>query len=73
MSEDLTKVKRIRATHHYAFRSGEWAELVGTMDDPETGRRQYAVKFPDGATDWWPVDDTAAGYEFSEEGETDGT
>lgn len=54
----------IRGTHPYIFRSGEWAELIGTMDDPETGRRCYAVKFPDGATDWWPVDDTAAGYEF---------
>lgn len=56
----------MRATHRYAFRSGEWAALVGTMDAPETGRRCYAVKFPDGATDWWPVDDKDAGYEFSE-------
>ena len=57
-------VKQIRGTHPYIFRSGQWGELVGTVDDPEGGRRNYAVKFPDGATDWWPVDDTAAGYEF---------
>lgn len=56
----------IRGTHPYVFRSGQWAELIGTMDDPESGRRQYAVKFPDGATDWWPVNDKAAGYEFSD-------
>jgi hypothetical protein len=66
VSGEIAAVKRIRATHHYAFRSGEWAELVGTMDDPETGRRCYAVKFPDGETDWWPVDDKAHGYEFKE-------
>jgi hypothetical protein len=36
------------------------------MDDPETDRRSYAVKFDDGAVDWWPVSDEAAGYEFAE-------
>ncbi len=56
-------VTLIRATHPYAYRSGKWARLVGTMDDPETGRRCYSVMFPDGATDWWPVDDAAHGYE----------
>lgn len=73
MSDEPSRAKRIRGTHPYVFRSGEWAQLVGTQDDPETGRRNYAVKFPDGAVDWWPVDDKAAGYEFSEEGEPDGT
>ena len=62
-------MKQIRGTHPYVFRSGKWATLAGTMDDPETGRRSYAVIFPDGAADWWPVDDTAAGYEFREEAE----
>lgn len=56
-------VALIRATHPYAYRSGQWARLVGTMDDPETGRRCYSVAFPDGETDWWPVDDEAHGYE----------
>ena len=59
-----TARKLIRGTHRYSFRSGEWAELVGTMDDPETGRRCYAVMFGDGVADWWPVDDPDAGYEF---------
>lgn len=54
----------IRGTHPYVFRSGQWARIVGTMDDPENGRRSYAVEFPDGATDWWPVEDASAGYEF---------
>jgi hypothetical protein len=54
----------IRGTHPYVFRSGEWARLVGTVDDPGTGRRCYSVRFDDGATDWWPVGDEAAGYEF---------
>jgi len=64
--DELTGMKSIRATHRYAFRSGEWARLTGTVDDPETGRRCYSVMFPDGATDWWPVGDDNAGYEFSE-------
>jgi hypothetical protein len=54
----------IRGTHPYVFRSGRWARLVGTVDDPETGRRCYSVMFADGATDWWPVQDAAAGYQF---------
>jgi hypothetical protein len=60
--------QRIRGTHPYVFRSGQWAELVGTQDDPESGRRCYAVKFPDGEVDWWPVEDEAAGYEFAQPG-----
>jgi hypothetical protein len=57
---------RIRGTHPYVFRSGQWARLVGTVDDPETGRCCYSVVFEeDGATDFWPVDDTAAGYELA--------
>jgi hypothetical protein len=64
MSDVQAAITEIRGTHPYVFRSGKWAKLVGTQDDPETGRRNYAVKFPDGAVDWWPVDDKAAGYEF---------
>ncbi len=65
MSElDGPDAQLIRGTHPYVFRSGQWARLVGTVDDPETGRRCYSVMFADGATDWWPVEDDAAGYEF---------
>ncbi len=56
--------QRIRGTHPYIFRSGTWARLIGTVDDPETGRRCYSVQFDDGETDFWPVDDMAAGYQF---------
>lgn len=54
---------RIRGTHPYCFRSGEWATLV-TEVKHATGRRCYLVRFPDGMSDWWPVDDPAADYEF---------
>jgi hypothetical protein len=54
----------IRATHPDAFRSGQWATLTGTLDDPESGRRCYAVRFPDGESDFWPVQDMEHGYEF---------
>jgi hypothetical protein len=66
MTETATEsITLIRSTHPHAYRSGKWARLVGTMDDPETGRRCYSVMFPDGAADWWPVDDKAHGYEIA--------
>jgi hypothetical protein len=55
--------KMIRGTHHACFRSGEWAEILTTAPDPE-GRDCYVVRFPDGKTDWWIVEDALAGYEF---------
>jgi hypothetical protein len=54
--------QRIRATHPYAFRSGEWATLCCVVPGP--GRDCYLVEFDDGATDFWPVHDLAHGYEF---------
>lgn len=56
--------RNIRATHPESFRSGEWAVLIGTLDEPGTGRKCYAVLFPDGAADFWLVDNGEAGYEF---------
>lgn len=53
---------QIRATNPYAFRSGSWAQIIGF--ERHHGRRCYIVKFPDGATDLWPVNDPAAGYEL---------
>jgi hypothetical protein len=53
---------KIRATHPYSYRSGQWAELLTTA--PGTDRDCYVVQFPDGATDFWVVDDQHAGYEF---------
>lgn len=62
--------KLIRATHRYAFRSGQWARLRGTAalpGFPEGDRECYLVEFPDGVTDFWPVGDNRHGYEFSSE------
>lgn len=53
----------IRSTHPDAFRSGQWAEVRTVA--PGTDRDCYVVEFPDGATDYWVVDDSAAGYEFA--------
>lgn len=58
----------IKATHSAAFRSGQWALIVGVgMYPKETGKDRpcYVVAFIDGAMDFWPVYDEAAGYEFS--------
>lgn len=60
---------QIRATHRYAYRSGEWAALCGTTGlpgFPEGDRDCYLVRFPDGACDFWAVDAPAFGYEFRE-------
>jgi hypothetical protein len=61
----------IRATHPWAYRSGEWAKLTGTAalpGFPEGDRPCYLVTFSDGDADWWPVHDSTEpvsfGYEF---------
>lgn len=63
----IVRTAYIRGTHPYSFRSGHWARLRNVLEDPETGRRQYVVEFADGVTDFWPVDDAVAGYEFHAE------
>jgi hypothetical protein len=55
--------KEIRATHHYAFRSGEWASLLGRQTTGDHGAC-YVVEFKDGRSDLWPVNDSQAGYEY---------
>lgn len=58
----VTVTVAIRATHHYGFRSGEWANLVGV--EWANDRPCYRVVFPDGWTDSWPVHDPSDPYEF---------
>ncbi len=63
----MNHVVKIRANHNYAFRSGEWAVIVGLgLSDFErlSQRMCYLVVFPDGVTDAWPVYDEIAQYEF---------
>ena len=54
----------IRATHHYGFRSGEWAEIVGVEWDSIRSRPIFRVRFIDGTMDTWPVYDPSDPYEF---------
>ena len=55
----------VRQTHRFGYRSGEWAELLSETEHVR-GRRCYVVRFSDGASDFWPVEDPDAGYEFRE-------
>lgn len=55
----------IRATHPAGFRSGEWAEVLTTVPSPE-GTHCYVVRFPDGVTDFWRVEDPSDPYEYAE-------
>jgi hypothetical protein len=61
-AEQKQSVQEIRSTHPAAFRSGQWAKVVAIV--PSSERECYLVEFPDGATDFWAVNDPDAGYEF---------
>lgn len=58
-------MKRIRSTHPYGFRSGQWADVKGVV--PGRDRECYLVEFPDGVTDFWPTQDPSDSYEFDAE------
>ena len=58
---------QIRGTNPNHFRAGRWADLVGVdLISSLKGelRPNYLVKFDDGESDHWLVDDLDAGYEF---------
>lgn len=57
-----TEPTHIRAMHPYAFRAGQWAEILTTVIS--YGRECWLVEFSDGETDWWPLGDQDAEYEF---------
>lgn len=57
-----TDIVQIRATHHYGFRSGEWATLLGVVW--ANNRPCYSVLFSDWVSDLWPVHDEWDAYEF---------
>jgi hypothetical protein len=52
----------VRQTHPYGYRSGEWAEVLTTVES--YGRPCWLVEFSDGEHDWWPIEDPDAGYEI---------
>ena len=54
----------IRSCHPYAYKSGEWGQIVGTRK--RNGRLCWLIVWPDGSTDEWVVLDPQAEYEFSE-------
>jgi len=62
---------QIRTMHPYGFRSGKWADLLYILKTapaptPGPARDCYAVRFKDGMTDYWVVDDPNGQYEFRE-------
>jgi hypothetical protein len=54
----------VRATHPHAYKSGEWAQIVGERE--RNRRRVWLLVWPDGKTDEWVIDDPQAAYEFAE-------
>jgi hypothetical protein len=59
----------IRSNHPYAFRSGRWARIVtqSVIPDVHPDRGLFQIQFEDGYTDWWPVNDPVAEYEYRDE------
>ncbi|GEM_PF-4464522 len=56
----VSRTLRIRGTHSYSFRSGEWAEIIGTqmrkpVNLPE--RPVYIVEYEDGFIDYIAISD----------------
>lgn len=57
--------QQVRTMHRYGFRSGEWATLLTTAPAPDKSDC-YVVRFEDGVTDYWVVNDPDGFYEFRE-------
>ena len=62
----------IRSTHPNAYRSGQWAKIIGVEwlcggmgKGALPARPALTVEFVDGVVDEWALDDPVAGYEFS--------
>lgn len=49
----------------YGFRTGEWANLVGSAQINK--RMCYVVEFPDKVRDFWVISDSMGQYEFYED------
>lgn len=54
--------QEIRSRHPFAYRSGEWALIIGA--DHKCGC--YQLRWPDGETDDWAIEDPVAAYEYRE-------
>lgn len=51
---------KVRFTNSYAFRSGEWADVIGiVLVRPENlePRLCYHLRFPDGVCDYSPINE----------------
>lgn len=61
MSAQKTRLVRIRGIHAYSFRTGVWAQVLGTVWlTPEydlEGRPCFVVMYPDGVVDYIPIED----------------
>lgn len=65
MSDSCTELAsrpaRIRGTHHYAFRSGEWADIIGVRictPDSLSERPAYECRYQDGKIDYIAISDS---------------
>lgn len=66
--------QEIRSWHPYAYRSGQWALIIGITEvciHENQGRGCYQLQWPDGATDDWAIEDPAAEYEYRETGDAE--
>ena len=58
----------IKSDHPYAYRSGQWGEVIGVSQI--NSRPCWVVQWePDYDLDHWPQDDKHAAYQFKEKDE----
>lgn len=60
--------QRIRGTHPYTYRTGEWGKVLGLARHP-SGHFCYMVGFDDEDHDVWVINDPDEPYEFSGAGQ----
>jgi len=59
--------QQIRSFHPWAYKSGEWATVVGVTENCAHENQQrgcFQLEWPDGSTDDWAIEDPVAEYEF---------
>jgi len=58
--------QEILTQHPYAYRSGQWALITGTtlIAVGKKLRECYLLRWPDGVTDEYAIEDPTAEYEF---------
>jgi hypothetical protein len=56
----------IKSDNPYTFRPGRWARVIEYVKRRGDDRLCYLVRWNDGVTDYWPIFDNDAYYQFAD-------